>query len=129
VGGAALGGAACCVAADAAFWALGAGDVRFVCCDDDDDDDDDDAESSGVNGGGVKRAPIPATVARSLLSINVLMLGSTLVASLVMVFDRQNPSTNLLRKGGAAIYCFGVLLQTIGDSMVRRRKQKERRMD
>jgi len=125
VGGFALGGAVCCVAADAAFWALGAGDVRFMCCDEDESEGDVDDDGGG-GGGGVKRAPIPAAVARSLLSINVAMLLSTLVASLVMLFDRQTQSSILLRKGGAALYCFGVLTQTIGDITVRRRKQKER---
>jgi len=121
VGGFALGGAVCYVAADAAFWALGAGDVRFMCCDEDESEGDVDG-----GGGGVKRAPIPPAVARSLLSINVAMLLSTLVASLVMLFDRQTQSSILLRKGGAALYCFGVLTQTIGDITIRRRKQKER---
>mmetsp|Transcript_38520 Transcript_38520/g.38932 ORF Transcript_38520/g.38932 Transcript_38520/m.38932 type:complete len:278 (-) Transcript_38520:149-982(-) len=119
IGGFALGGASCCVAADAAFWALGAGDVRFQCC------DDDESEGGTVSGGGVKRAPVPGSVARVLLSINVAMLLSTLLGSLVM-FGRQTKSSILLRKVGAALYCFGVLTQTIGDVTVRRRGKKER---
>jgi len=97
--GNALGGASCVVGADVAFWAMGGGAKRFEC----------DEESDG----GVRRAPIAASLAKALLmSVNAAMLLSVLVS---YAFGQSSP---LLRKvnGGAAVFCAGVLSQTIGDA-------------
>ena len=97
--GNALAGVSCIVGADVAFWALGGGAKRFEC----------DEESDG----GVRRAPIAASVAKALLmSINAAMLLSVLAS---YAFGLSSP---ILRKakGGAAVFCAGVLSQTIGDA-------------
>ena len=97
--GNALGGVSCIVGADVAFWALGGGAKRFEC----------DEESDG----GVRRAPIAASLAKALLmSVNAAMLLSVLAS---YAFGQSSP---LLRKvkGGAAVFCAGVLSQTIGDA-------------
>jgi len=108
--GHALGGASCLVAADAAFWARGAGAKRFECCDDVDTKEDTDVMCS----------PVPASVAKVLLSVNVVMLLSLLVGAMF----GQNPSCGVLRQGGAAVYSVGVTTQTIGDFSIRRKKTK-----
>jgi len=98
--GAALAGAASVVAADAAFWALGGGAKRL--------------ESDG-SGDGVRAAPIPSPLARALLSVNLVLLASTLAAAAA----RRGA---MVRTAGAAVYCAGMLAQTIGDEKTRRRK-------
>jgi len=97
--GNALVGALCIAGADVAFWALGGGAKRFEC----------DEESDG----GVRRAPIAASLAKALLmSVNVAMLLSVLASYAL------GQSSSLLHKvkGGAAVFCAGVLSQTIGDA-------------
>ena len=95
----ALVGASCIVFADVAFWALGAGTKRFECCDE--------TESDG-NSIIVRSAPIPVSVAKVLLSFNIVMLLSTLSGC---IFGQ---SRTLLRRVCSGIFCFGILTQTIG---------------
>tara|TARA_B100000768_G_scaffold168254_1_gene172994 strand:+ start:499 stop:921 length:423 start_codon:yes stop_codon:yes gene_type:complete len=98
--GNALGGASCIVGADVAFWALGGGAKRFEC----------DEESEG----GVRRAPIAASLAKVLLmSINAAMLLSVLAS---YAFGQSSPLLCKVMNGGAAVFCAGVLSQTIGDA-------------
>jgi len=95
-----LAGASCIVGADAAFWALGGGSNRFEC-----------------DGVGVRSAPIPKPLVKALLGVNIVMLLSVLVG---YTFGR---SGSLLRKGGAAVFCTGILTQIIGNEKTRRRKK------
>ena len=98
--GNALGGASCIVGADVAFWALGGGAKRFEC----------DEESDG----GVRRAPIAASLAKVvLMSVNAAMLLSVLAS---YAFGQSSPLLCKVMNGGAAVFCAGVLSQTIGDA-------------
>jgi len=101
--GRALGGASCIVAANAVFWASGAGDARFVC--------------DGTAEVGVRRAPIKASLARALFGVNVVMLCALLAGCC-------GRGGSLLRKGGASVFCAGVLSQTFGDGKTRRKDRK-----
>lgn len=97
--GGALVGAACVVGADCAFWAMDGGANRFEC-----------------DGDGVRSAPIAAPLSRVLLGVNGVMLLSALVGC---VFGQNRL---VIRRGGAAVFCTGILSQVIGNEKTRRRK-------
>ena len=63
----------------------------------------------------MRAAPIPSPLARALLSVNLVLLASTLAAAAA----RRGA---MVRTAGAAVYCAGMLAQTIGDEKTRRRK-------
>mmetsp|Transcript_17839 Transcript_17839/g.19343 ORF Transcript_17839/g.19343 Transcript_17839/m.19343 type:complete len:272 (-) Transcript_17839:144-959(-) len=98
----ALVGATCIVGADTVFWALGGGSNRFEC--------------DGVDG--VRSAPIAKSLVKALLGVNMVMLLSVLVGA------AWGRSGSLLRKGGAAVFCTGILAQIVGNEKTRRRRKK-----
>lgn len=93
--GAALVGAALIIAADALFWLLGGGAVRFA--------------DDGLP------APIPVKLCRVLLCINLVLLLAAVVAGAAPQGFR--------RSAGAAVYITGVLAQVFGNEKTRRKNQ------
>ena len=127
-------GAASIVGADVLFWSGGAGTYRYEVSSGDEESgagaanatNDENAaatNSTTVCGSRVHRAPIPSSVSTALLRVNLLLFVTTLVGGLV---GSGTPRRLIVRNVCAAIFCSGLLLQTLGDMTIRRKKQQRR---
>jgi len=124
-------GAAGIVGADVLFWSGGAGTHRYEVSSGDEESGAAAANatnaaatnSTTLRGSRVHRAPIPSSVSTALLRVNLLLFVTTLVGGLV---GDGTPQRRGVRNVCAAIFCSGILLQTLGDITIRRKKQQRR---